>query len=130
MQRKRKKRYKKIENFTDLVVWQEAHKLVLSVYQITKDFPKNEEYGLTSQIRRCVVSVTSNIAEGFSRKNKKGKMQFYFTAKESLTELHNQLIIAKDVGYLEEEKYDELVIQLNIVGKLLTGLIRSAERKK
>jgi len=64
---------KNIKTFTDLVVWQEAHELVLAIYKITKNFPKEEMYGLVSQMRRAVISVTSNIAEGFSRRSYKEK---------------------------------------------------------
>jgi len=74
----------KIEEFTDLIVWQEGHKLVLQIYKITKLFPKEETYSLTDQMRRAAVSVTSNIAEGFGRQGMKEKVQFYFLAKGSL----------------------------------------------
>lgn len=70
----------KIRSFTDLEAWKEGHKLVLAVYKVTKKFPKEEKYALTDQMRRCAVSITSNIAEGFSRQGKKEKIQFYFTA--------------------------------------------------
>ena len=119
----------KITNFTDLNTWKEAHKLVLDMYSVTKTFPKEEVYGLTSQMRRCVVSITSNIAEGFSRRGKKEKIQFYYTAKGSLTELHNQLIVSKDVGYVEEKQFRRIIDQISIVGRLLTGLIRSASER-
>src|SRR3989344_224377 len=87
---------KKIQSFTDLEVWRESHKLVLMVYKFTKNFPKNELFGLTSQLRRAVVSITSNIAEGFSRFSYKEKIQFYSIAFGSLTEVQNQLLISKD----------------------------------
>lgn len=119
----------KIKTFTDLVVWKESHKLVIDVYKISKKYPSSEVYGLTNQTRRCVVSITSNVAEGFSRRGKKEKIQFYYTAKGSLTELHNQLIIAKDVRYISEVDFKILVEQITKVGKLLTGLIRSANKR-
>lgn len=77
---------RKIKSFTDLNVWKEGHKLVLQVYKLTKEFPKEELFGLTNQIRRAAVSITSNIAEGFSRHSYKEKLQFYSTALGSLTE--------------------------------------------
>lgn len=77
----------KIFHFTDLVVWQESRKLCLMIYQCSESFPKHEIYTLVSQMRRCAVFVISNIAEGFSRQGKKEKIQFYYTAKGSLTEL-------------------------------------------
>ena len=71
---------KKIQSFTDLYAWQEGHKLVIAVYKVTKEFPKEEMFGLTSQIIRCAISITSNIAEGFSRGTSKDKVQFYCIA--------------------------------------------------
>ena len=76
-----------IRSFTDLNVWREGHKLVLTIYKQTLNFPKSESYALIDQMRRCVVSITSNIAEGFSRSGKKEKTQFYYMALGSLTEL-------------------------------------------
>lgn len=78
---------KKIKSFTDLKAWKEGHKLVLLIYQITKDFPENEIYLLTSQIRRAASSITANIAEGFGRKSYKEKIQFYYKSQGSLNEL-------------------------------------------
>lgn len=89
---------KKIESFTDLVAWKEGHALVLTIYQVTSSFPRSESYVLTDQMHRCVVSITSNIAEGFSRRGNKEKAQFYYTALGSTTELQNQLLIARDLG--------------------------------
>jgi four helix bundle protein len=116
---------RKVKSFTDLYAWQEGHKLVLMVYEITKKFPKEELFSLTNQMRRAAVSVTSNIAEGFSRNTLKDKRQFYVTAQGSLTELQNQLIIAKDIGYLNKEKFDEIFKQTITVHKLITGLKKS-----
>lgn len=115
----------KIKSFTDLVAWQEAHKLVIIIYKITDKFPSKEVYGLTNQMRRAAVSITSNIAEGFSRRGKKEKMQFYYLAKGSLTELQNQLLIAKDVGYLDKNLFNQIAQQTVQVSKLIFGLIRS-----
>lgn len=90
----------KIQSFTDLYAWQAGHKLVLSIYEVTQKFPKEELFGLTNQLRRAAVSITSNIAEGFSRSSYKEKSQFYSMALGSLTEIQNQLLIAKDIKYL------------------------------
>ena len=113
----------RIKDFKDLIVWQESHKLVLAIYKITKSFPKEEIFGLTSQIRRAAVSITSNIAEGFGRQGYKEKVQFYYLAQGSLTELKNQLLIAKDIGYLKEKQFSEAASQANDAHKLLQGLI-------
>src|SRR3989344_3697710 len=90
----------KIRSFTDLKVWQEGHRLVLMIYQVTNNFPGKETYSLTDQMRRAVTSVTSNVADGFGRQTYKEKVQFYYLAQGSLIELKNQLLIARDVGYL------------------------------
>src|SRR3989338_5599528 len=95
----------KIRKFTDLYAWQEGHKMELTIYQITKLFPNEELFSLTNQMKRCAVSITSNIAEGFSRQSYKEKVQFYFMALGSLTELQNQMLIGKDVGYISSEKF-------------------------
>jgi four helix bundle protein len=114
-----------ITKFTDLIAWQEAHKLVLQTYKILENFPKKETFALCDQIRRCVVSISANIAEGFSRRGKKEKMQFYYISKGSLTELENHFLIAKDVNYITETEFDNLLNQMDTVGRLLTGLIRA-----
>jgi four helix bundle protein len=119
----------KIESFTDLNVWKEGHKLVLEIYKVSRTFPTEERFGLVSQIRRAAVSVTSNIAEGFSRESYKEKVQFYSMAKGSLTELQNQLLIARDVNYLDQGIFDKLAKQSITVHKLLTGLIKSSRKR-
>jgi len=116
---------KKIESFTDLYAWQEGHRLVLLIYKTTKFFPKEEQFGLTNQLRRAVVSVTSNISEGFSRKSSKEKSQFYSVALGSLTELQNQILIARDVEYIKKEDFDKIASQTVIVSKIINGLIKS-----
>lgn len=117
----------KIESFTGLHAWQEAHKLVLMIYKLTRQFPKEELFGLTNQMRRAVVSITSNIAEGFSRKSYPEKLQFYATSLGSLTEIQNQLLIAKDVEYILKDKFTDAANQTVISSKLLNGLIKSTK---
>lgn len=117
----------KIKEFTDLNAWKEAHKLVLLVYKITKEFPKEETYSLTDQLRRAVTSISSNIAEGFGRQTYKEKVQFYYLAQGSLTEVKNQLLVAKDVGYMGKPDYDKLISQANIAHQLLQGLIKKTK---
>lgn len=116
----------KIKSFTDLDAWKEAHRLILAIYSVTKIFPKEEIFGLIAQMRRCAVSITSNIAEGFGRQSYKEKINFYFIAQSSLIELQNQLLIAKDVGYFPKEKFQELANQTIKVHKILSGLIRKS----
>lgn len=117
----------KIKSFKDLNAWREGHILVLEVYRITKSFPKDELFALTSQMRRAAVSITSNIAEGFSRQSYKEKTQFYSTAQGSVTEIQNQLTISKDVGYISNEDFLKIDNQSNKVHKILNGLIRSSK---
>lgn len=115
----------KIKSFTDLDTWKEGHKLVLMVYKVTDKFPEKERFGLTSQMRRCIVSFTSNVAEGFSRNTNKDKYQFYSMAQGSLTELQNQLLITRDIKYLVNGDFKELAEQSVKVHKLINGLKRS-----
>jgi len=114
----------KIKSFTDLFAWQEGHKLVLQVYEITKQFPREEQFGLTNQLRRAAVSVTSNIAEGFSRNSYKEKLQFYAMSLGSTTEIQNQLLIARDLQYIAKEIFGEIADQAIKVNKITNGLIK------
>jgi len=114
----------KIRSFTDLNVWREGHKLVILVYSMTKLFPKTESYSLTDQMRRAASSVTANIAEGFGRQTYKEKLQFYYLAQGSLTELKNFLLIARDVGYVKEVSFNDLIEQANLTHKLLQGFLQ------
>lgn len=119
----------KIVNFTDLNAWKEGHKLVLTVYKLTVDFPKQEIFGLTSQMRRAAVSITSNIAEGFGRQTMKEKVQFYSMSLGSLTELQNQIILSKDINYLTEQEFNTLENQYITVQKILYGLIKATKNR-
>ena len=119
--------YSKIRSFTDLNAWRQGHKLVLEIYRITKIFPSDERFGLIDQMRRCAVSITSNIAEGFSRRSKKEKAQFFYMALGSVTELQNQLLIARDLNYVDDEGFKKAADQTVIVSKLVNGLIKSAK---
>lgn len=118
----------KIKSFTDLHTWQEGHKLVIAIYQATKSFPVEENYGLRSQMQRAAVSITSNIAEGFSRRSLTDQRHFYTIAKGSLTEIQNQLLIARDVGYIEVNLFENIAKQSISVQNLLIGLIRSSHK--
>lgn len=117
----------KINKFNDLIAWQEGHKLVLFIYEETKRFPKEESFGLTSQMRRSAVSITSNIAEGFGRQGYKEKIQFFYLANGSLIELVNQLLVAKDVGYTTTERWSKINNQAEFTHKLLQGLIKKSK---
>ncbi len=113
----------KITKFTDLIVWQESHKLVLLIYQATKKFPREEIFGLISQMRRAAVSITSNIAEGFARRSRKEKLQFYTIARGSLVELESQLFISRDISYITGEDFGKIYTQLTSSHQLLNAFI-------
>lgn len=117
----------KIKSFTDLNAWKESHKIVIEIYKTTKLFPREEMFGLTSQIRRSAVSITSNIAEGFSRQSYKEKAQFYCMAQGSLTELQNQLLIARDIKYITKNVFQEIASLTIVAHKLISGLIKSSK---
>jgi four helix bundle protein len=106
----------KAKDFTDLLVWQKAHEFVLQVYKVTKLFPKEELYGLTSQFRRAAVSITANIAEGFVKNGKADKLRFYNIAEGSIHECKCYIILAKDLEYINNLKELNL---LEEVAKLL-----------
>jgi len=118
----------RISHFRDLKVWQEAHKLVLMVYRITNAFPRDERFGLISQMRRAAISVPANIAEGFKRRGIQDKIRFYNIAEGSLEELKYYFILSQDLGYIPSN--GDLVAQSETVGRLLNGLIASTERRR
>ena len=117
----------KIKSFTDLEAWKEGHKLVLMVYKATENFPQKEVFGITSQMRRAAVSITSQIAEGFSRQSYKEKIQFYCISQGSNTELQNQMLIARDVGYMKNDIFDKIAQQSIFTQKLVGGLIKKSK---
>lgn len=120
----------KIKNFKDLESWKFSHNFVLSIYKISVNFPEQEKFGLTNQMRRASVSVTSNIVEGFGRSTKKDKINFYTMAKASLLEVESQILIAKDLGYISEKDSLSLVSDCDRIGRLISGMIKSAESWK
>ncbi|WP_019037069.1 four helix bundle protein [Psychroflexus tropicus] len=113
----------------DLKVWKESIDFVTELYKKTNKFPKTEQYGLTSQIRRAAVSVPSNIAEGFARKGLKEKIRFMYIALGSNSEVETQLIIANNLEYLYNEQFQYLEKQNQLLGKRLINLIRYFEEK-
>jgi four helix bundle protein len=107
------------KSFEDLLVWQKAHAFVLDVYKTTKEFPKEELYGLTSQFRNSARSVPSNIAEGYKKRGKADKLRFFNIAQGSLEESRYYVILSRDLGYINEEKYLELLKQVIDISQLL-----------
>ena len=110
------------KTFRDLVVWHKAHQYVLAVYEFTKAFPKQEIYGLSSQMRRAAVSIPANIAEGFRKRGKADKARFMNMAEGSLEESRYYLILAQDLGYGQAEM---LMNSLEEVSRLLNGYARA-----
>ncbi len=115
----------KIRNFTDMYAWKDGHRLVLMIYECTRKFPREEIYGLVSQMRRAAVSVTSNLAEGFGHRTMPDKAQFYTITAGSLSELHNQLIIVRDLALISDVDFNTIQEQLIRTHKLVNGLISS-----
>ncbi len=114
-----------IKSHRDLVVWQKAMQLVVAVYHVSKSFPKEETYGLTSQSRRASVSIPANIAEGQGRRLTKEFQQFLAHARGSLLELDTHMELALRLGYINTEQHAAIQEKLDEVGRLLNGLIRS-----
>jgi four helix bundle protein len=110
-------------NYEDLRVWRPAMDLVLETYRTTSSFPKQEIYGLTSQMRRAAVSVPSNIAEGKGRFSRKELLQFLFHARGSLLELQTQITIARELGFLAAAEGEKLTALASEIGRLLNGLV-------
>lgn len=114
----------KIKSFKDLNIWKKSIRLVEDIYKITKSFPKEEMYGLTSQLRRATVSIPSNIAEGFARFHSKEYRQFLYTSLGSCAELTTQVIIASRLKYIEDYKTNELLNEIDEISKMTMGLIK------
>ena len=114
-----------IKTHKDLLVWKKSIDLVEQIYKITKQFPKEELYGITNQMRRWAVSIPANIAEGSGRKNKAEFIQFLHIALGSASELETHLIISQRLGFLSINSYDEIMNALNEIIKMTCGLINS-----
>ena len=119
----------KIKNFYDLKVWQDSHKLALEIYKMTKMYPKDEQFGLISQMRRAASSITANIAEGFGRFHYRDKTKFYQQSRGSAVELQDHIFLSQDLKYLPKNSARDLFIQVNLVLKELNGLINSINKQ-
>jgi four helix bundle protein len=114
-----------VKTYKELVVWQKAMELVTEVYRITSTFPKNEIYGLTSQLRRSAVSIPSNIAEGQARMTRGEFLQFLGHARGSLMEVETQILVAANLKYISSTELQLILEKIEAIGRLLNGLINS-----
>jgi four helix bundle protein len=114
-----------MRNFQSLIVWQRSHLLTLKVYRLTKQFPKEELYGLTSQIRRSAASVPTNIAEGSGRNSNAEMRKFLIISSGSLSELEYQLILSKELTYLPENTFKELNTEITEIRKMIFAFVQS-----
>jgi four helix bundle protein len=119
----------KLNSFKDPKVWQKSADLSVLIYSVTEKFPKSELYGLSNQMRRAVVSISSNIAEGFKRSHKKEKMQFYGITCGSIAELESQIEIARRLKFMSETEYKNLSLSASEVSKMMGGLMKSLNSK-
>lgn len=115
----------KIGSFEDLIVWQKSQDLAVSVYKITKDFPKDELFSITNQLRRAASSISANIAEGFGRQTNKDKTHFYVMAYGSLLEVKNFLYLSNRLEYLSDQDLEALLIQCTDCQKLINASKRA-----
>lgn len=118
------------ENFRDLKVWDKAHALVLVCYEVTKPFPREEIFGLVSQIRRAASSIPANIAEGCGRRGNAELHRFLQMAMGSASELEYHLLLSKDLVYLKTDKYEQIQPQVEEVKRMLAALIRKVDSER
>ncbi len=116
-----------VRSYRDLAAWQNARELSYEIYQMTQSFPQDERFGLISQIRRCAISVPSNIAEGYGRGSQADYVRFLRIARGSLFELETQLTLSSDLGFVDNQTSDNIQEKINTVARPLSGLIRSME---
>ena len=118
-----------LKNYRELKVWQKSYYLCLMIYKTTKDFPKDERYGLISQTRRSAVSVPSNVAEGYGRKTTLDYLRFLYIAYGSLCELETQILISEGLNYIGAKKLEKICDDISEVERMLKALIKSLEAK-
>jgi len=120
---------RKINNHKDLDVWNKGVSLVTDIYKLTKNYPKDEVYGLANQMRRAAVSIPSNIAEGASRNSDKEFIQFLYIALGSASELETQIVISRNLSYIEDAESETYLKNIESLKKMLNGLITHLKRK-
>ena len=118
-----------VQSYRDLVAWNKAMELVTEIYRVTQNFPKEELFGLMSQLRRAAVSIPSNIAEGKGRLSKGEFRQFLGNARGSLAEVETQILIAQNLSYLDEPEINRLLAMVEEVGKVLNGVLSAVKNQ-
>ena len=118
------------KSFTDLIVWQKAHKLVLETYKVTRDYPTEERFALCSQFQRAAISIPANIAEGYKRLSKADKLRFLNISQGSLEECRYYIILSRDLSYINIKTYNELIGHLEEISKLLNSYIKGVANKQ
>jgi four helix bundle protein len=118
-----------LKNYKGLKVWQKSYQLCLKIYKVTSKFPGEEKFGLVSQIRRAVVSIPSNIAEGYGRKTTPDYIRSLFIAYGSICELETQILLAGDLGYIDPSVLEEIKKDIQEVERMLKAMIRALEEK-
>jgi len=118
-----------LKSFRELEVWQKSHQVVLEIYRVTSSFPKEERFGIVSQLRRAAYSIPANIAEGFGRRSTKELLQCLAIANGSLEEVRYFIFLSSDLGYLQNEESKKLDFQLNSVAQMIAALGRALKSK-
>ena len=118
------------KSFTDLIVWQKAHEFVLETYKVTRDFPMEERFALCTQFQRAAVSIPANIAEGYKKLSKADKLRFLNISQGSLEECRYYIILSRDLSYINNNTYNELIGSLEETSKLLNSYIRGVLNKQ
>jgi four helix bundle protein len=118
----------RVKDFCDLEVWKKARDITVSIYKLTKLFPREERYGLIDQLRRSSNSICSNIAEGFNRYHAKDKIRFYYNARGSISESKSHVLVALELGYIEKEMKCKLLNGYDDIKRMLNGMINSIYR--
>lgn len=116
-------------NFKDLAIWQRSHKLTIEIYRATQSFPKEEVYGLTSQIRRAVSSIPTNIAEGCGRRTNAELTNFLNIASGSASEVEYEILLAKEIGYITAEQYDTWTKEISEIRSMLAAYMKKLKEK-
>ena len=112
-------------SFENIIAWQKAHAFVMLVYRVTKHFPKDEIFGLTSQFRRAAVSIEANIAEGYKKLSKADKLRFFNISQGSLEECRDYILLSRDLGYISQIEFEELHTGLETTSKFLNSYCKA-----